>query len=641
MNKKQILFIFIFLTIGIILYSIYYLCKSKLETFENLIPNGNFNNGEMSNDSLHNIGNATIIMENPGDSSYVLKQSALTDSEEKTRYQLNLEINPGKTYKIKCWVTYDEDWDGNFNLFNILTYNNCGKTDIISANGILIDRKQINDYIWELREHTFSIPSNSIGKIEIYLGYDPKNTIGSRYIANVSLNRDHGIINNTPLVDDIIVFLSAHHNNSINSDTKIWKDASTNGNDFYLDKETIIDDKYVDLKISHINGPQSKKLIPNDRQFTIFFSGISEEYTTGEIFSLYSNNVYNIGLNIILQSNIGVDNKMIVEMIGNKYIFNLGITQKHCIYALVINLDDNDNKLSVYIDGYKLKPDIEKIAAWNNEKQETYYPEDNLKLNDLNSIMANPDKGNLKFKIDFFIIYSKEINSNQVVNITNYLSSFRKDEQYSKRPDTSKCVCNDGNQSNNNSNVDTSNNSTSNNMNITNIQETSTTKIVCPFKSTDKNSPCYTLECCGANWNDIQNVSSKCKMNINTYCKGNNDNTCSILLSEKKIRENRTCKGSKKILESLSKETSTKIDSNLKIESESCIIEKTEKKNDIPLKICKTNAKISEKTKKKKIIRGIKDNYIENAKSCNIDMSKYIRKDKIPCWGCNLDNITK
>ena len=130
-------------------------------------------------------------------------------------------------------------------------------------------------------------------------------------------------------------------------------------------------------------------------------------------------------------------------------------------------------------------------------------------------------------------------------------------------------------------------------------------------------------------------------MNINTYCKGNNDNTCSILLSEKKIRENRTCKGSKKILESLSKETSTKIDSNLKIESESCIIEKTEKKNDIPLKICKTNAKISEKTKKKKIIRGIKDNYIENAKSCNIDMSKYIRKDKIPCWGCNLDNITK
>ena len=32
---------------------------------------------------------------------------------------------------------------------------------------------------------------------------------------------------------------------------------------------------------------------------------------------------------------------------------------------------------------------------------------------------------------------------------------------------------------------------------------------------------------------------------------------------------------------------------------------------------------------------------IKDCKSCEskVDLSKYIKKDQIPCWGCNLDKI--
>ena len=611
MNKK-LLFIFIFLFIGLILYIIYYFKKSKIEHFNDF------------NDIYDSPGNTKIIMENPGDLSYVLKQSALKDSGEKTRYQLNLDIQPEKKYKIKSWVTYDNNWDGNYNLYNILVYNNSGKPQMSSSTGVLIERKKINDYIWELREHTFNIANNSNGKVEVYLGYNPENTVGARYIANVSLNKDHGNLNNTPLIDDVMVFLSAHHENSIKSNSKVWKDASSNGNDFNLDKNIIIQDKYVDLKSLIIHGPPSNKLIPNNKQFTIFFSGISEEYSTGEIFRLFSNNLYNTGVNVCLENSIGVNNKMILDMIGNKYKFDLGITQKHCIYGIVVDLTkkkDNE-KLLLYIDGYKLIPKIEKNAAWNNDTQSKYYPKDTLKLNDVNCQIANPDKGELKFKMDFFIIYSKAINEKLVINITHYLSSFRKDEQYSERPDTRKYICNDG----------------------TNLV-TDKSKIICPFKSSE-NSPCSMLECCGANWNNIQNVSSKCKMTINNYCKNNIDSMCSILRSEKKTKtscsgsntsgSNTSCSGSKTIIENLNNENTTNIKQNKIIESE--ITESKLHDNIQENNNTKDNNK--QTMDKQTMDKQTRDKNSLNIDT-NIDMSKYIRKDKIPCWGCNLDNITK
>ena len=106
----------------------------------------------------------------------------------------------------------------------------------------------------------------------------------------------------------------------------------------------------------------------------------------------------------------------------------------------------------------------------------------------------------------------------------------------------------------------------------------------CPFN--DKNV-CKD-SCAGINWKDSKEfatINKECKNNVNEYCRKNfDDQYCNLLRNNKiKVREGIVA---------------------------------------------------SEKSKLKAQIEN-------NCNNCDskVDLSKYIKKDKVPCWGCSIDKI--
>ena len=130
---KNLLIIGIIIFILLLITYLYRKCYINSEGFENLIDNGSFENGQLSKlNTGSNLGNNTIKMINPGKSSYVLRQNTVNNkSSKKTRYQINLNINLNTNYKISTWVGYSNDWDGNYNIFNLSFYTKCNSNDII------------------------------------------------------------------------------------------------------------------------------------------------------------------------------------------------------------------------------------------------------------------------------------------------------------------------------------------------------------------------------------------------------------------------------------------------------------------------------------------------------------------------------
>ena len=97
-----------------------------------------------------------------------------------------------------------------------------------------------------------------------------------------------------------------------------------------------------------------------------------------------------------------------------------------------------------------------------------------------------------------------------------------------------------------------------------------------------KNNPCTTGHCRDTEWSEnpleIKNLTENCKTNVTSYCKQHSDVDpfCVCWSTESELYNTRHCKS-------------------------------------------------------------IRRNFGEPQIASKFDMSKYIRKDRIPCWGCNLD----
>ena len=110
----------------------------------------------------------------------------------------------------------------------------------------------------------------------------------------------------------------------------------------------------------------------------------------------------------------------------------------------------------------------------------------------------------------------------------------------------------------------------------------------CPYSLKQLN-PCYIDQCYGVNWNvenysDL-NINDKCKKAVSNYCRINYDIDEKCACWNPKYKDSEKCIKMKKFFEN-------------------------------PQDYCSPGAfKIEE----------------------HPDFSKYIKKDKIPCWGCNLE----
>ena len=201
----------IFILLGFIICWFSFIKSNKsFEKFTNLIDNGSFEKGKYSKNNVgSNVGNNIIKKINPGKTSYVLRQSANINGKiKKTRYQMSLDIIPGAEYIISSWVLYADNWDGNNNIFNLTLHRNCGDSELIINEGLKTKEEIINKEMWIKKEFIFTVPNNSNGKIDIYIGYDPQNNKGYRYITDINLQRHYPLIKDLPIQDNLILYVS-------------------------------------------------------------------------------------------------------------------------------------------------------------------------------------------------------------------------------------------------------------------------------------------------------------------------------------------------------------------------------------------------------------------------------------------------
>ena len=153
-----------------------------------LIKFGNFDNKQHILNAEVGSGNVIVSYPNPGNSSYVLQQSTLlSDCEDTTiKYKIRLYLNNNKFYRLTAWVCITQDWNGNNFIFCLRLYNKTNST-FKKSEGRLIDTQKIYNVSWHLYEYILQLNSDDTGEVYWYLGYEPNNTQGNRYITGISV----------------------------------------------------------------------------------------------------------------------------------------------------------------------------------------------------------------------------------------------------------------------------------------------------------------------------------------------------------------------------------------------------------------------------------------------------------------------
>jgi len=328
-----------------------------IENYTNLI---NYDNQLLV--GVESVGNKLIKLSNPGKSSYVLQQTGkLDDPTIKNYYLSNIDtIKPNTSYKINSWVSYTNDWNGNYNIYNLVFDTDNGKNEILTDKGTVIDRKKVQDLTWELREYSFNSPANSTKNLKIYLGYHADNKNGYRYFADLELIRDYPLIPKLPIAEGIISFHSSHLDKSKNLNSVIWKDLTMEGNDIKFENNIYNNDKKIIISGNKGLGGNSMSIIPKITDFTIFWSGEFENFTNGLLFHL-KNLSYEI--QIVIQN---FSNESYLDVHVKNYkrenpkkrgwwkilSFQPGIISKYTQFCLV----SKNSKINFFVDGYKYYP---------------------------------------------------------------------------------------------------------------------------------------------------------------------------------------------------------------------------------------------------------------------------------------------
>lgn len=162
------------------------------EQTENLIGNGHFANGAgIVNESGSGPINEIVKMPNPGDSEWVLRQ---TDSDGgSAEYEIHTkdgrQLKKNTTYTMSCWVAYSSDYNGADQIFHSRWYYADGTNAISGTAGTLEKTVEINGLVWQKRYQSFTTANKDMGTTPYnwYLGYNPANTTGYRYLTNVQL----------------------------------------------------------------------------------------------------------------------------------------------------------------------------------------------------------------------------------------------------------------------------------------------------------------------------------------------------------------------------------------------------------------------------------------------------------------------
>lgn len=590
---KNFLLISLTLTILILIFYSFY---SK-ENYSNY--RFNFENKDLNNLLSDPPEFEVISLDNPSGNDSVLKQKIFTE----IPYKIYLNVDTKYSYSIIYWKGTDVKYDGKG-----IDVNLSNEDEEIIDMTIEIDSITYLDNIkWQKIKIMFD-PNTDI--VYLNIGNTGRFNQGIRYYSDIQVKKNLHQISDYEFTDQLKFFSIF---NISNDNASSFKDNTQN---YQIEFTDIIKNQTnginLDKNLGEIHGDSS---LLNLNERTIFIMYTAKEMEKGSIFYI-SGNDKNYAINIILHTEKEVNNVLKINYLQHTYIYKIGLIDTPIIFTIVHNSKD----INLYINS--------KITSANRILD--------LDLQTDDGIFINKDK-NLSGTLHSLIIYENVQNQEIINKVYQYLmmkivlnlSSFR--------------------------NIDTCDSNLQNNIKL-DIQEKKEVKNFnnCPFLDDKicRNEHCQCVDWMG--YSNLTNINSECKKIVNNYCSDNyNDPQCNKLRQRKcNITHINSIKNQVKKPASCQIKIIQKVIDPLKIKQERInSSENVFSKNSQEIET--QNNEINSKVVKKgndnvdNYSSVIKTDTCDKNKSdlskctkCKdtIDLSNYILKSRIPCWGCNLDN---
>lgn len=402
----------VLVSVLIIFILFYFLYPNQYETFSekgsvlngeyNLLTNGSFQNGNDIENSLKD-GDATIVRidRNPNCdiSQYVLRLG------KDGIYNIYSNVRPLYNYKLTFWTT-----NTNKDLIKISSNN----IQIDINENMFINKKKLNDKTWYLQYVTITTPSNA-NKILIKLSNKTNSNI---YYTDVKLLPYLKYLTNFEATIGLETFLDANNKYSCSDGTNIiWNDLSNNGFTYKWTSKPVWSGEYFSTKNNTLIGPSSMDVLNTSDEFTIIVHAKSNSSPNNLVYGTNSllipgspgsigtairldipNNYGKISLTINGKTLMRDDDKSILPSNDNIYT----ITYKNGIAKIWIN----DILFQTYSN--VVRPYFSK------------YP---IKLNSPVNLLGDKKKELPRWDANLysFMIYSRSINQNEIEYINYYL----------------------------------------------------------------------------------------------------------------------------------------------------------------------------------------------------------------------------
>ena len=283
LRKDTIYYTLFFLIILLLIYIIYtFVYRRKYEFYDNMnqtsttkaeddldklyqdhkniIINGDFANGKDVGGYTDQSGTNKIIqLANPTTSPNVLHQQ---DSNNLTYYEIIQPVVPNATYSFMAWVRLDGPINStstdviNFQqLFRVRILKTTGSNELPPVRVTIIRTMDLSGAKWYLVKYVFNTSNEVKGNMNIYLNYSSELIAKDIYFAGLGLYQILGDVDSFIYTNGLTSFISGFY---CDSGALSWKDMSPLGNNFTLINRASTDTKEGSVLMFNNKAIQAK-----------------------------------------------------------------------------------------------------------------------------------------------------------------------------------------------------------------------------------------------------------------------------------------------------------------------------------------------------------------------------------------------
>lgn len=385
-------------------------------------------------------------------------------------YAVKISVKPEMKYSIECWYSVTKDWDGKDNIINVVIEDKDNKNYVISGKEEIINKRKINGELWINLRTTFLVPKDSKDHAFVYFGYNPRATRGSRYITSLKLKVELDKDGSFPFKNNLNLLM---YSSDINDNNLIWKDISGKKNNFkFVNKISKSKSGKLILTNNKAYGPNSQTLFKgknnNGYEFTLMTkfelnSSSSEDYndllyfegnqdaslvvkmsnTYNNLILMVSDKIIMVPYNVLPENTIiltlVVKNNQLDVYIGIQQVLKQKIDKLHFKGDSVINRSKNlhgEIENLIILDKGLEKHEIQELINYINyrkhDKENITYMFDDVLNNKYNDL--HPSHSNTPFDND------KNRNSYKMVGQRCHDKCLGECESYLDTDEISKCL---------------------------------------------------------------------------------------------------------------------------------------------------------------------------------------------------------